>query len=177
VHGWNIKIHPESVIGARVGIMHDVTLGTNMERPGAPVIGDDVFIGAGARIIGGVHIGNGARIAANSLVIGDVPAGATAIGVPARVMQYTGRPPPSSSPPSSPPSSPSSPPPPEPLPLFDPPSLPSSAKACIPWRPVTGATAATLARMSSSAPRRRMRVLAVGVVIAMGCTSSFLSAG
>lgn len=106
VHGWNIKIHPDSVIGARVGIMHDVTLGTNMERPGAPVIGDDVFIGAGARILGGVHIGNGARIAANSLVIGDVPAGATAVGVPARVMQYTGRPTPSSTPP------PTSPPPP-----------------------------------------------------------------
>jgi serine O-acetyltransferase len=103
VHGWNIKIHPDSVIGARVGIMHDVTLGTNMERPGAPVIGDDVFIGAGARILGGVHIGNGARIAANSLVIGDVPAGATAVGVPARVMQYTGRPSPPSPPPTSPP--------------------------------------------------------------------------
>lgn len=93
VHGWNIKIHPDSVIGARVGIMHDVTLGTNMDRAGAPVIDDDVFIGAGARILGGVHIGRGAHIAANSLVITDVPPGATAVGVPARVMRYTGRPP------------------------------------------------------------------------------------
>ena len=92
VHWGNTKIHPDAVIGNRVGIMHDVTLGTNMDRPGVPVIGDDVFIGAGAKILGPVKIGNGARIAANSLVLSDVPAGATAIGVPARILQYTGRP-------------------------------------------------------------------------------------
>lgn len=91
VHSGNIKIHPDTVIGDRVGIMQDVTLGTNMEREGAPIIGDDVFIGAGAKILGTVRIGNGARIAANSLVINDVPEGATAVGVPARVMRYTGR--------------------------------------------------------------------------------------
>lgn len=92
VHWGNTKIHPKAVIGDRVGIMHDVTIGTNMERIGAPRIGNDVFIGAGAKILGPVTIGDGARIAANSLVLSDVPAGATAIGVPARVLQYTGRP-------------------------------------------------------------------------------------
>lgn len=92
IHTGNIRIHPETVIGHRVGIMHDVTIGTNPDRPGAPKIGDDVFIGTGAKILGGVTIGNGARIAANSLVIHDVPAGATAVGVPARVLRYTGRP-------------------------------------------------------------------------------------
>jgi serine O-acetyltransferase len=92
IHTGNIRIHPETVIGHRVGIMHDVTIGTNPDRPGAPNIGDDVFIGTGAKILGGVTIGNGARIAANSLVIHDVPAGATAVGVPARVLRYTGRP-------------------------------------------------------------------------------------
>ncbi len=91
VHGWNIKIHPATVIGDRVGIMHDVTIGTTPESDGAPTIGDDVFIGAGARVLGPVHVGNGARIAANSLVVTDVPAGATAIGVPARMLHYTGR--------------------------------------------------------------------------------------
>lgn len=84
VHGGMISIHPDAIIGDRVGIMHGVTLGTNM-GPGAPVIGDDVFIGCQASILGRVKIGNGARIAANSLVITDVPSGAVAIGVPARI--------------------------------------------------------------------------------------------
>jgi serine O-acetyltransferase len=91
VHGWNVKVHPATVIGDRVGLMHDVTLGTTPERPFPPTIGDDVFIGAGARVLGDVVVGAGARIAANSLVVADVPAGATAIGVPARVLRFDGR--------------------------------------------------------------------------------------
>jgi serine O-acetyltransferase len=91
VHGGNIRIHPSAVLGERVGLMHDVTIGTNMERVGAPTLGDDVFVGAGAKILGPVRIGAGARVAANSLVLCDVPDGATAIGVPARVLRYTGR--------------------------------------------------------------------------------------
>ncbi|MDP2344799.1 MAG: serine acetyltransferase [Deltaproteobacteria bacterium] len=91
VHGWNVKIHPAAVIGDRVGIMHDVTIGTTPESDGVATIGNDVFIGAGARILGPVRIGDRVRIAANSLVITDVPAGGTAVGVPARVLFYTGR--------------------------------------------------------------------------------------
>jgi serine O-acetyltransferase len=90
IHAGNIKIHPACVIGNRVGIMHDVTLGEG-ERPGAPTIGDDVFIGAGAKVLGPIKIGNRVRIAANSLVISDVPDDCTAVGVPARIMRYTGR--------------------------------------------------------------------------------------
>lgn len=84
VHAGNISVHPDAVIGNRVGIMHGVTIGTNMGSE-VPVIGDDVFIGCNASVLGGIKVGNGARIAANSLVITDVPAGAVAIGVPARV--------------------------------------------------------------------------------------------
>jgi serine O-acetyltransferase len=84
VHTGNVHIHPEVVIGDRVGIMHGVTLGTNMGED-LPVIGNDVFIGCNASVLGKVKIGDGARIAANSLVISDVPPGAVAIGVPARV--------------------------------------------------------------------------------------------
>lgn len=95
LHGGSVHIHPGSVIGERVTIMHEVTLGTNTNPQrtdnGAPVIGDDVFIGAGAKILGPVRIGDGAVIAANSLVLADVPAGATAAGVPARILRFNGR--------------------------------------------------------------------------------------
>ena len=89
IHPEHLRIHDDVVIGDRVGIMHGVTIGTNM-FPGVPVIGNDVFIGANATIIGKIKIGDGARIAANTLVIFDVPPGATAIGVPARIMRLPG---------------------------------------------------------------------------------------
>ena len=91
IHSGNTSIHPKSIIGARCGIQQDVTIGNNNDRDGAPIIGNDVFIGAGAKVLGPVTVGDGARIAANSLVITDVPPKATAIGVPARMMKYTGR--------------------------------------------------------------------------------------
>ena len=106
VHAGNIKIHPGAVIGDRVGIMHDVTIGTTPERNGAPVIGNDVFIGAGAKVLGPVKIGDRARIAANSLVVSDVPPDTTAIGVPAKILRYTGRATPASEPPPSGPARP-----------------------------------------------------------------------
>ncbi len=84
-----ISIHPDVVLGDRVGIMHNVTIGLAHEDEGAPVIGDDVFIGTGAVILGPVHVGDNVRIAANSLVITNVPANCIAIGVPARVLPRT----------------------------------------------------------------------------------------
>lgn len=86
VHTGAIFIHPRVVIGDRCGLMQNVTLGTNMGND-VPVIGNDVFIGAGACVLGKVHVGDGARIAANSLVINDVPAGSFAVGVPAKCMK------------------------------------------------------------------------------------------
>ena len=53
---------------------------------GYPVIGNDVEIGCGARILGPVRIGDGAVIGANAVVIADVPAGAVAVGIPARIV-------------------------------------------------------------------------------------------
>jgi serine O-acetyltransferase len=84
IHHFDIRIHPKVRIGDRVGIMHEVTIATTMHRLGAPTIGNDVFIGAGAKIVGPIKIGDGAIIAPNSLVITDVPPGATAMGVPAK---------------------------------------------------------------------------------------------
>lgn len=90
IHTGSIFIDPEAQLGDRVGIMHDVVIGTTAEKIGVPIIEDDVFIGPGARVLGPVRIGKGAKVAANSVVIGDVPPGATAVGVPARVIRYTG---------------------------------------------------------------------------------------
>jgi len=83
VHAGGIVLHPEVVFGDRCGIMHNVTVGTNMDLPGCPRIGYDVFIGTGATVIGDIIVGDGALIAANSLVFFDVPADALAMGVPA----------------------------------------------------------------------------------------------
>ncbi len=91
IHGHGIRVSPRAILGQRVGIAHDVTIGSSPDRPGAPIIGDDVFIGAGAKVLGPIKIGDRARIAANSLVISDVPADTTAIGVPAKILRYTGR--------------------------------------------------------------------------------------
>lgn len=86
IYGTNVRIHPEAKIGNRVGIMHDVVVGTGGRNDRAPTIEDDVFIGAGAKILGGVRVGRGARVGANSVVVSDVPPGAVAMGVPARIM-------------------------------------------------------------------------------------------
>ena len=90
VHPGMVCIHPHARIGDKVGVMHGVTLGTSPSHTGCPTIGNNVFIGAYATILGGIKIGDGAKIAANSLVICDVPAGATAIGVPAKVYPAAG---------------------------------------------------------------------------------------
>ena len=83
VHAGGINIHPSSRIGNRVGIMQGVTLAAGPDDTG-PTIGDDVFIGAHATILGAVTVGDRATVAANSLVVKDVPAGCMAIGVPAK---------------------------------------------------------------------------------------------
>jgi serine O-acetyltransferase len=51
------------------------------------VLGNDIFVGAGAKIIGTVSIGDGARVGANAVVVHDVPAGATVVGIPARIVR------------------------------------------------------------------------------------------
>jgi serine O-acetyltransferase len=88
VHAVNVTIGPGVVLGERVEIMQDVTIGSGYENGGAPKIGNDVFIGAGASVLGAVTIGDGAAVAPNSLVVSDIPQGAFAIGVPAKVIRW-----------------------------------------------------------------------------------------
>ncbi len=83
-HTYGTVIMPEK-IGKNCSIISNVTIGMNKEWA-FPIIGDNVFIGAGARVLGGIYIGDGAKIGANAVVIEDVPEGATVVGVPARVV-------------------------------------------------------------------------------------------
>src|SRR5690625_5758125 len=86
-HGMGVVIGETAEVGDDVMLYHGVTLGgRSMERVKRhPTVEDEVTIGAGARVIGPVTIGHGAQIGANAVVVKDVPALATAVGVPAEV--------------------------------------------------------------------------------------------
>jgi serine O-acetyltransferase len=88
VHANGIVINGEVRGGANVVIEHQVTIGA--ERRASPTLGDGVFIGAGARVIGAVTIGDGARIGANAVVVGDVAPHTTVVGIPARPVSRSG---------------------------------------------------------------------------------------
>jgi serine O-acetyltransferase len=85
IHATGVVINGRVQCGANIRIEHQVTIGA--ERGVSPVIGDDVFIGAGAKVIGAVVIGDGAWIGANAVVVDDVPAHSTVVGIPARVVR------------------------------------------------------------------------------------------
>lgn len=79
-------VHPCAQLGDRVTLFQNVTIGVAHLGGPVPKIGDDVLVGAGACVLGGITVGDGAVIGANAVVLHDVPAGATAVGVPARVL-------------------------------------------------------------------------------------------
>lgn len=87
-HALGIVIHEDAVVGDDCMIMQQVTIGATNDQ-GVPQIGHNVYIGSGAKILGPVIIGDGARIGANAVVLTDVPDGATAVGVPAKIVQST----------------------------------------------------------------------------------------
>lgn len=85
-HGAGIVINNATVIGRNVGIRQHVTLGNSGETGPCPVIEDDVELGAGCIVLGGITVGRGARVGAGAVVTKDVPPGATVVGNPARVL-------------------------------------------------------------------------------------------
>ena len=89
-HGMGVVIGETAEIGVGCTIYHGVTLGGTSLYKGAkrhPTLGKNVVVGAGAQVLGGFTVGDGARIGSNAVVVKPVPAGATAVGNPARVIQ------------------------------------------------------------------------------------------
>lgn len=85
--GLGTVIHRRARIGNRVNIGSGVTIGGRSGHEDVPMIGDDVMIGSGAKILGPVRIGRGASIGANAVVLNDVPDYGVAVGVPARTVR------------------------------------------------------------------------------------------
>ena len=85
VHATGVVINGMVRGGSNVYIYHQVTVGAATKD--VPVLGDDVLIGAGAKVLGAIKIGNGVRIGANAVVVRDLPSNVTAIGIPARIVR------------------------------------------------------------------------------------------
>ena|SRR3989338_1465834 len=84
-HFGGIFIHPKAVIGKDCLIFNNVTIGTDFDEKEFPLIGDNVVIGVGAKIIGGLKIGDNVTVGANAVVTKDIPEAATVFGNPAVV--------------------------------------------------------------------------------------------
>ena len=92
-HGTGVVIGETTVVGENCTIYQGVTLGGTGKDKGAkrhPTIGDNVMVGAGAKVLGPITIGNNVRVAAGAVVLSDVPDNCTVVGVPARIVRKNG---------------------------------------------------------------------------------------
>ena len=87
-HGMGVVIGETAEIGDDCTIYHGVTLGGTSWNKGKrhPTLGNDVVIGAGAKVLGPIFVGDGARVGSNAVALKDVPAGATVVGIPGRIV-------------------------------------------------------------------------------------------
>ncbi len=85
--GIGCVVHSRTIIGQRVIIGQNTTIGRSLDPDDFPTIGDDVYISAGARIIGKIHVGSNVIIGANAVVNKNVPDNSIVVGVPAKVIR------------------------------------------------------------------------------------------
>lgn len=91
-HFGGIVVSRHSIIGKNCNISHGVTIGrvNRGDNKGSPVLGDNIYIGAGAKIIGAVKIGTNVAIGANSVVTKNIPDNSVVIGIPGKVISQEG---------------------------------------------------------------------------------------
>jgi serine O-acetyltransferase len=85
IHSTGVVINGSVQAGSNLYVEHQVTIGAEGRQ--SPVLGDRVFLGAGAKIVGPITMGDDVRIGANAVVVCDIPSGATAVGIPAKVVR------------------------------------------------------------------------------------------
>ena len=88
-HGMGVVIGETAELGDRITIYHGTTLGGTGKEKGKrhPTVGDNVVSGAGSKVLGNIKIGSNSKIGANSVVLDDVPEGATVVGIPGKVVK------------------------------------------------------------------------------------------
>ena len=88
-HGMGVVIGETAELGDRITIYHGTTLGGTGKEKGKrhPTVGDNVVIGAGSKVLGNIKIGSNSKLGANSVVLDDVPEGATVVGIPGKVVK------------------------------------------------------------------------------------------
>ena len=89
-HGMGVVIGETCIIGDNVTIFHGVTLGGTGKEKGKrhPTIGNNVFIGSGAKILGNITIGNNVKIGANSVILESIPDNVTVVGIPGKIIKH-----------------------------------------------------------------------------------------
>lgn len=88
-HGTGVVIGETAIVGNYVTMFHGVTLGGTGKEKGKrhPTVGDNVFIGSGAKLLGNINIGNNVKIGANAVVLKNVPDNVTVVGIPAKIVK------------------------------------------------------------------------------------------
>ena len=92
-HGMGVVIGETTIIGDNYLLYQGVTLGGTGKDKGKrhPTLGDNVMVGAGAKVLGPINIGSNVKVAANAVVLSDIPENCTAVGVPARIARRAGQ--------------------------------------------------------------------------------------